>query len=103
MSRAAHDLAVERVGMVARQGRGLGQWSVRNRQRAELLLTEMLTAASQLGVDPEWLVWNSELARICLSATKRFPLNRPVDETVSRADVLDQPEPTIGPSARYDR
>jgi hypothetical protein len=101
VSRAANDLAVERVAMVA--GQGLAQWGVRNRQRAELLLTELLTTAAQLGVDPEWLVWNSELARICLSATKRFPLNVPVDESVGRAEVLDERPATVSPSARFDR
>lgn len=79
-------LAAERVAMVA--GQGLAQWSVRNRQRAELMLTELLTTAQQLGVDPEWLVWNSELARICLKATKRFT-GIPVDQTVGRSDILD--------------
>lgn len=100
MSRAAHDLAVERVAMVA--GQGLAQYGVRNRQRAELLLTELLTTAAQLGVDPEWLVWNSELARICLTTTKRFPLNVPIDDTVSRAEILDEREPSRRPSEWYE-
>jgi hypothetical protein len=96
------DLARERLAMVAQQGNGPRMYGVRNRQRAELLLTELLTTAQQLGVDPAWLVWNSELARICLSATKRFA-SAPVDESVSMAQMLDRPEATVAPSARYDR
>lgn len=98
--RVIQALAVERVRMTA--GQGFRGWSLRNQQRAELLMIEMLTTAARLGVDPEWLAWNSELARICLSATRRFPNGIAVDESVDRYQMLDKPTPVTPPSARFD-